>query len=155
MRDLSSKVSGIKLLSSSNGVTASSHVRSILMRNESSVTKEYSMVEGENVTSSSQVLTNYNLIKGDDFLNQDVSNDSKESGENMSKDVIHFGRDVELEGNFCKTKWIVQLRALRKKDPVPRNKRILKMKETSGMDGENKAALQRQNSVSCCSENIY
>lgn len=35
---------------------------------------------------------------------------------------------------------------------VPKNKRSVKLKKTSKMDGENKAALQRQNSISCCSE---
>lgn len=73
-----------------------SHVRSILTRNGSSITKEHSMVEGENTSSPSQVPTNYNLIEVDDFLNQDVSNDSMESGENMPKDVLQLGRDVEL-----------------------------------------------------------
>ncbi|KAJ8571104.1 hypothetical protein K7X08_038076 [Anisodus acutangulus] len=35
---------------------------------------------------------------------------------------------------------------------VPKNKRSVKLKKTSEMDGENKATLQRQNSMSCCSE---
>ncbi|KAG5581195.1 hypothetical protein H5410_051822 [Solanum commersonii] len=117
-----------------------SHVRSILTRNGSSITKEYGMVEGENTSSPSQVLANYNPIEVDDFLNQDVSNDSMESGENTAK-VLDSPPESSKKKRSCNL--------LR---DVPKNKRSVKLKKTSKMDGETKAALQRQNSISCCSE---
>ncbi|MCD9560722.1 hypothetical protein HAX54_019470 [Datura stramonium] len=135
-----------------------SHVRSILMRNESSVTKEYGMVEGENLTSPSQVLTDYNQMEVDDFLNQDVSNDSMESGENMPKDVFQLRRDVELGGKYLQDKVDSPPESSKKKrscgllGDVPKNKRSVKLKKTNEMDRPDKAALQRQNSISCCSE---
>ncbi|XP_055806945.1 transcription factor RSL3-like [Solanum dulcamara] len=136
-----------------------SHVRSILTRNGSSITKEHSMVEGENTSSPSQVPTNYNLIEVDDFLNQDVSNDSMESGENIPKDVLQLGRDVELVRKLLQDKVLdsppersKQKRCRGLLEDVPKNKRSVKLKKTREIDGENKAALQRQNSISCCSE---
>ncbi|XP_059295443.1 transcription factor bHLH139-like [Lycium ferocissimum] len=116
-----------------------SHVQSILMRNESSITKEYDMVEGDNISSPSQVLTNnYKLIEVDDFFNQDMSNDSMEY-------VLQDKVDSPPESSKKKRSRGLLV-------DVPKNKRSVKLKKTSGMDGENKAALQRQNSISCCSE---
>ncbi|XP_060178107.1 transcription factor bHLH84-like [Lycium barbarum] len=116
-----------------------SHVQSILMRNESSITKEYDMVEGDKISSPSQVLTNnYKLIEVDDFFNQDMSNDSMEY-------VLQDKVDSPPESSKKKRSRGLLV-------DVPKNKRSVKLKKTSEMDGENKAALQRQNSTSCCSE---
>ncbi|XP_015055483.1 transcription factor bHLH84-like [Solanum pennellii] len=114
-----------------------SHVQSILTRNGSSITKENGMVEGENTSSPSQVLATYNPIEVDDFLNQDVS---MESGENTAK-LLDSPPESSKKKRLCNLL-----------GDVPKNKRSVNLKKASEMDGKNKAALQRQNSISCCSE---
>ncbi|OIS96643.1 PREDICTED: transcription factor bHLH139-like [Nicotiana attenuata] len=125
-----------------------SHFRSnVMIRNDSSIIMDrYGMdVEGENIISSPS-LTNYNaMIEVDDFLiNQDMSNDSMESGENMP---IEDKVDSPPDSSKKRSRRLLG-------DAIQNNKRSVKLKKTScEMDEENKTAILRQNSmISCCSE---
>ncbi|XP_060175985.1 transcription factor bHLH84-like [Lycium barbarum] len=131
-----------------------SHSRPILMRNDSSITTEHNLMD-----------TN-NPIEADDFLNQDVSNDSMEFDESMPGAVLdgkglHLGRtDYE---QFPEDKMDRPSESSKKRSRlhgpachVPKNKRSAKLETDLKMcetGGKNKAVLKRQNSmISCCSE---
>ncbi|KAF3618585.1 Transcription factor bHLH54 [Capsicum annuum] len=131
-----------------------SYSRPILMRNDSSITTEHGVMDASNP------------IEGDDFLNQDVSNDSMEFDVNMNEavldgKVLQLGR-IDYE-QFPRDKMDHSPSDSSKKRAllhgpagnVPKNKRSTKLQmdlKTGDMDGKNKAVLQRQNSViSCCS----
>ncbi|KAK4377226.1 hypothetical protein RND71_003522 [Anisodus tanguticus] len=122
-----------------------SYSRPILMRNDSSITTEHGLMDTSNP------------IEADDFLNQDVSNDSME----FDGKGLHIGR-INYE-QFPEDKMDSSSESSKKRSRlhgpaghVPKNKRSAKLEtdhKTGEMDGKNKAVLQRQNSmISCCSE---
>nr|XP_016435055.1 PREDICTED: transcription factor bHLH139-like [Nicotiana tabacum] len=131
----------------------SSHSRPILMRNDSSITMEHGLVDTNNPS------------EADDFLNQDVSNDSMEFDENMPEAALN-GKGLQLGRTdyeqFSEDKMDSPSESSKKRSRlhglghVPKNKRSAKLEKdlkSGEMDGKNKVVLQRQNStISCCSE---
>lgn len=66
----------------------------VFVTNNNVMTMDYCMMEDTNNSSRVHILST-NVMEGDDFLNQDVSNDSIESNNNMSEDVLQ-GKNLEL-----------------------------------------------------------
>ncbi|KAL0356923.1 UNVERIFIED_CONTAM: Transcription factor [Sesamum calycinum] len=139
----------------------------VFMTNNSMMTMDYYM-ESKNNNSRIHILST-NVTEGDDFLNQDISNDSTESNQNMSEDVFQ-GKDLQLEPELA-----VPMSELVKEDKVsspseskkrsrappelPRNKRSTKVKKCPKLDdnGDDNnsnhiALLRRQSSSSYSSE---
>ncbi|KAK6159212.1 hypothetical protein DH2020_006526 [Rehmannia glutinosa] len=124
------------------------------------------------------LVTNNNLMtmdlcmmesKENNFLNQDVSNDSLESNENMSEDVLQ-GKNLQLGMELAipmpelpKEEKITSPSESRKRSRIPgevqRNKRSMKPKKCPKPDdneennnNNNNMGLHRQSSSGCCSE---
>ncbi|CAN4110219.1 unnamed protein product [Withania somnifera] len=128
-----------------------SHPRPVLMRNDSSITTERGLMDTNNPT------------EADDFLNQDISNDSMEFDVNMPGAALD-GKVIDNYEQFTGYKMDHSPSESSKKRArlhgpaghVPKNKRNAKLQmdlKTGDMDKKNKAVLQRQNSmISCCSE---
>ncbi|PIN10192.1 hypothetical protein CDL12_17226 [Handroanthus impetiginosus] len=110
-----------------------------------------------------------NVMEGDDFLTQDVSNDSMESNKSVSEDVIQGknlppGADLAIPTpEVRKEEKASSPLESKKRSSVPgevqRNKRNTKPKKCLKLDendednnNNNNAVLHRQTSSSCCSE---
>ncbi|CAI9765610.1 unnamed protein product [Fraxinus pennsylvanica] len=113
-----------------------------------------------------QPLTN-DAMNGDDFLNQDVSNDSIESNENLPETVFQ-GKSLQLGMEHGmptsqpseEDKVNSSLETSKKRQRIPgevqKIKRSMKKKRVSNLDNDednnNNAVLHRHSSSSCCSE---
>ncbi|KAI3445889.1 hypothetical protein Pfo_002554 [Paulownia fortunei] len=138
----------------------------VFVTDNNMMTMDYCMMEGKNNSSRVHILTT-NVMEGDDFLNQDVSNDSIESNENMSEDVLQ-GKNLQLGRELAmpmpelpKEDKVSSPSKKRSRAPgeVQKNKRSMKLKKCPKLDdndednnNNNNAVLHRQSSSSCCSE---
>ncbi|KAL8540450.1 hypothetical protein ACS0TY_001885 [Phlomoides rotata] len=102
-------------------------------------------------------INNFMTMEGDDFLNQDISNDSIESNEKMSEDVLQ-GKSLQREIEKDATS---PSQMSKKRPQIPtESKRSKKLKTCAKVDengkdkiiNNTKEVLHRQSSSSCCSE---
>ncbi|KAG8364196.1 hypothetical protein BUALT_Bualt19G0103200 [Buddleja alternifolia] len=134
--------------------SASQHV---FVGNNNLMTMDYGLMESKN-----------NVMEGDDFLNQDVSNDSIVSDEKLSEDVLH-GKDLQLgrehETPVPEEKIGSPTEISKKRPRIPgefqRGRRSMKLKKCLKIDDNDEdddnnnnsnAAVRGQNSSGCCSE---
>ncbi|KAK4424262.1 Transcription factor [Sesamum alatum] len=109
---------------------------------------------------SSRVPFTDNVMEGNDFLNQDVSNDSMESDEKLPEDVLQGKNFQPLKEHKTSS----PLEISKKRPGIPagfqRSKRSMKLKKCVKVDDHNdednnnntSSMLHRQSSSGCCSE---
>ncbi|KAL2477335.1 transcription factor bHLH [Forsythia ovata] len=137
----------------------------IFTTNNSLMSIDYCMIDGKDNSSRVQALAD-DAMNGDDFLNQDMSNDSIESNENLPETVfqgkcLQLGREHGMpKPQPCKEDKVNSCSEMSKKRPripgeVQKNKRNTKKKRVLNLDNvedNNNAVLHRQSSSGCCSE---
>ncbi|KAL0348303.1 UNVERIFIED_CONTAM: Transcription factor [Sesamum angustifolium] len=109
---------------------------------------------------SSRVPFTDNVMEGNDFLNQDVSNDSMESNEKLPEDVLQGKNFQPLKDDKISS----SLEISKKRPGIPggfqRSKRSIKLNKCVKVDDQNdedinnntSSMLHRQSSSGCCSE---
>ncbi|KAL2477371.1 transcription factor bHLH [Forsythia ovata] len=144
------------------------HSHEIFETNNSLMSIDYSTIESKDNRSRLQVITN-NDMEGDDFLNQDRSNDSCiESNENLHEAVdqgksLQLGRElglVPMPHQSKEDKVNSHSEMSKKRSRIPRenqkNKRSKKQKRVLNLDNNdednNNAVLHGRSSSDCCSE---
>ncbi|CAI9765611.1 unnamed protein product [Fraxinus pennsylvanica] len=129
--------------------------------NSSLMSIDYFMIEGKDNHSRVQALTN-DAMNGDEFLNQDMSNDSTKSSENMPETVSQ-GKSLQLGMPMpqpCEEDKVNNSSEVSKKRPripgeVQKNRRSMKKKRVLNLDNDdvnNNVVLHRQSSSRFCSE---